>query len=322
MKFDFFKKSKNISNQLISKNDHNTDESSLPQIYRGIQVYEDESNRFAPFDDTDPLYDYPYVIKKKKSIPPPKTPPSFFAGILCAAVVILIISGSLTFLLLFSKSGGIHQSIAIPSLVNMSEKEAIELLKSESKYFKYEISYAENPNLAENTVISQIPKPNTVRQLYGINGKITVKLTINQAKDPITLPNLKGLNARNVELELKNSGIQVYVNKVYSNDFSSGEIISSSLSTGSKLYQGDSITLTVSLGKKATYTDTPNLIGMSESSAISFIKEQKLTLNDIQYQKSSLPLGTVIEQSIKSGTSVREGSKISLIISGGVYYNE
>ena len=326
MKFDFFRHKKNTSRQIISKDlqiAKNDKEESLPQIYRGLQAYEDESYKFGTFDENDPFIEYPNVIKKKKkSIPPPKTPPSFFAGILCAALCILIFSGTVTFLLLFSKSGGIHHTITVPSFIDMTEQDAVKLLKSKSGKFKYEITYAENPTSAADTVISQIPKPNTVRKLYGINGKITVKLTVNKKDEPITIPDLRGLDARNVELELKNAGVLVNTNEIYSNDIPSGKIISSSHTAGSKISKGDSITLTVSLGKEAVYTDTPNLIGVSESAAITLIKKQKLSLNDVHYKPSPLPLGTVIEQSIKSGSSVREGSKISLTISGGAYSTE
>lgn len=326
MKFKFSKRKKNPTCQIVPKDlqiDKNTEEESLPQIYRGLQVYEDESYKFGTFDENDPFIEYPRTIKKKKkTMPPPKTPPSFFAGILCGALCILAFSGTVTFLLLFSKSGGIHHTITVPSFIDMTEQDAIKLLKSRSGKFKYEITYAENPTSAPDTVISQIPKPNTVRKLYGINGKITVKLTVNKKDEPITIPELHGLDARNVELELKNAGVLVNTNEIYSNDISSGKIISSSHSAGSKISKGDSITLTVSLGKKAVYTDTPNLIGLSESAAITLIKKQKLTLNDVQYRSSPLPLGTVIEQSVKSGSSVREGSKISLTISGGDYSTE
>ena len=41
-----------------------------------------------------------------------------------------------------------------------------------------------------------------------------------------------------------------------------------------------------------------------------------LNISKVIYKSSPLPLGTVLEQSIKSGDAVREGSKITISVSG------
>lgn len=315
MRFNFFKKKKSSAEfGLVPQNDDITD--SVPEIYRGMQVYEDESDRFAAFDE-DAFAGEFYEPKAKRKIPPPKTPPSFFAGIFFGVSLILLVSGAATFFTLFSKSGGVYKTVVVPDLRSLDESSAISQICNDYDCFNYTVEYKNNPRAAEGTVIDQTPDPATVRKLYGINGHITIKLTVSKSSSPITLPNIIGLSARDVTLELQNAGLNVFVSEVYSDTVKAGKIISSSHTVGSQLKKNDTVYITVSLGERVRYTSVPNLIGISESAAISLLKEKELSVGKIIYKTSSLPLGTVIEQSISEKSSVRSESKIDLIISSG-----
>ena len=305
----------------MSSINHLNDNIGLPTIYRGLQVYESESDSFCSFNE-DYFIGENYEITKPKrkkliSISPPKTPPSFFLGILSGAISVLIISGGITFSSLFSKFGGIYRSVTVPNLTTLSEQEAISLITTNYDCFDYSIEYKENPKSNNGTVISQIPKPSTMRKLYGINGRICIKLTVSRENEKITLPNFIGQNARDVALELKNAGINVALSEVYSDTVKIGKIISSSHSAGSKLRKNDTVYITVSLGNKINYVNTPNLIGMSESEAIALLKAKNLEIEKVIYKNSSLPLGTVLEQNTPAGNDIREGSKITLSVSCG-----
>lgn len=322
--FSNFSKKKRTKNEEAEAQAHTRPSlnSNLPEIYRGMQIYETDSDRFCQFDeDYFEGENYRQTAgkksrKKRAPIAPPKTPPIFFFGIFCGALSVLIASGGIAFFSLFSKFGGIYTSVTVPSLVSLSEKEAIELIKNQYTYFDYSIEYKENPSVEDGMVISQIPKPSSARRLYGINGRITLKLTVNKAPKPLTLPSIIGQNAREVALELKNAGINVELSEVYSDEIKIGKIISSSHTAGSLINKNDTVYITASLGKQINYVIAPDLIGMSESAAISRLKKQGLDVNKVIYKSSPLPLGTVIAQSTEGGSSVREGSKITISVSG------
>lgn len=321
MKLNFFKKKKQ-STALVSSDD--AFKVNLPEVFRGMQAYESDSDRFCTFDE-DYFFGENYEISKvriKRIIPPPKTPPAFYFGIVCGAISILLISASISFLTLFSKFGGIYKSVTVPNFTSLTEDEAVDLIKNSYDYFDYSIEYKENPNISGGSVISQIPKPATTRKLYGINGHITIKLTVSKPTKTLTLPNLIGQNARDVALELKNAGINVYITKIYSSNVKTGKIISSSHPEGSLLQKNETVYITESLGKKISYVNVPTLIGISETDAITKLKKANLTLNKVIYKSSPLPIGTVIDQSIKEGSSVKEGSKITLSVSGGPFTEE
>ena len=315
MKFNFFKKRKKIS---LQQNDElfpvpiNPD-ANMPQIYRGLQVFEAED--FCPFDE-DYFVGENYEKEKRRPISDPKTPPSFLFGILLGAITVLSISGIMTFISLFSKFGSTYTKIVIPDLTKISATDAISRIEK-LKNFNYTIEYQENPTAPTGTVISQYPSPNTQRKLYNSKEKISIKLTINKKSEPITLPNLIGQDARHVSLELKNAGINVQIKEAFSDTVKFGKVISASHKSGSKIEKNSTVILTKSIGKQIRYLTVPSLIGLSETEAISILKKSGFIQTDITYENSHFPKGIVIKQSISEGTSVREGTKISLHVSIG-----
>ena len=315
MNFSFFNRKKNTSDIVLQPLNNSSD---LPEIYRGMQVYESEADRFCTFDE-DYFAGESYEIRSRKtiSISDPKTPPSFLFGILIGALSILLISGAIAFFSLFSKFGGIYRSVTVPALTSLSEDDAIALIKEDYDCFDYSIEYKYNPHVSKGTVISQIPKPSTMRKLYGINGRICIKLTVSGSNDEITLPDIIGQEARDISLELKNSGINVVISESYSDNVKIGKIIASSHPVGSKLKKNDTIYVTSSLGKKVSYVTIPSIIGKSESEAIAILKGRGLEINKVIYKPSEQPLGTVLDQSIQPGSTVREKSKITLTVSLG-----
>lgn len=318
MKFNFFKKQKPDLNEteFFSITEEN---SYTPDIYRGVQIYENDDERFCPFDEdyfAGEEYDLP---KRQIKIKPPKTPPSFFLGMLCAALLIVSLSGGIAFLTLFSKFGGIHRTVTVPALTALTEEQALEALKKEQKNFNYKIKYANNPNVPDGTVISQMPLASAQRKIYGINEKLTVNIVISKKSSPITVPNLTGQSSRDIELELKNAGINVIIEELYSKSVDTGKIIAQSANAGSKLYPNDTVTLTVSAGPPIKYSQVPNVIGLSESKAISLLTVSGFKISSVTYEESALPQGTVTAQSIDSGASLRSGSPIALSVSIGTF---
>lgn len=317
MKFNFFKKQKFIAEkpEIIFKETNTF--SYPPEVYRGIQVYESDAERFSPFDE-DYFAGEDYNLQRKRIIiAPPKTPPSFFFGVFCASLLILVISALITFLTLFSRFGGIHRTVSVPSLVSLTEAQALELLEKSGDCFNYKITYANNPTVPEGTVISQSPIASTQRKLYGINGKLTLSITVSKKSTPVTIPSLVGQSLRDVELELKNAGINVITDALYSRTVATGKIITQSKEAGSKIYPSDTVTLTVSLGPPIKYLTVPNVIGLSESKAISLLTIEGFKVNAVIYNASELPAGTVISQSVDGGTTLRDGSPIALTVSLG-----
>ena len=316
MILNFFRKrkiKKYIQDEELHPAPLNKTNSTMPQIYRGIMPFEPED--FCPFDE-DYFAGENYEREKRRPIPPPKTPPSFFLGVLLGTITILFISGGITFFTLFSKFGSEYSKIIIPDFTKLSVTDAIEEIKKTEK-FNYSIKYQENPSLPAGTVISQYPNPNTQRKLYKKGEKIELTITVNKKREAVTLPNVIGQDARRVSLELKNAGINVEVKEAFSDSVKFGKIISVSHKSGAKLDRTSTVILTKSIGKKINYLNVPSLLGISETEALSILKQAGFDNTEINYENSHYPKGLVIKQSIDEGTSVREGTKIILHVSIG-----
>ncbi len=315
MNFNFFKKHKTaVSEQ----------EKNLPavkddifdaniKIYGSIQPYEDED--FSPFDE-DYFSGENYEKKKRRRISQPKTPPSFFIGFLIASGTVATVCASVVFFTFFHRFSGLYTQIEIPNLISLPEADAIKLLEN-SDCFNYSIEYQENPSAPQGSIISQYPNPKTQRRLLSKNDKITVKLTVNKKNEPLTLPSILGQEARNVALELRNAGINVKIKEAFSDTVKAGKIIASSHKKGSKIARGSTVTITKSLGKSVKYVTVPDVLGISESEAVSILTEKNFEISNVSYESSPYPTGLVIEQSLNSGESVRERSKIDLTVSLG-----
>ena len=72
-----------------------------------------------------------------------------------------------------------------------------------------------------------------------------------------------------------------------------------------------------SLDAGISYVQMPNLIGLSESAAISKLESCGLSFGSSEFVRSDLDAGTVIGQSIDAFTDIEEHSKIYLRVSSG-----
>lgn len=258
-------------------------------------------------------------IKEKKNRYTKKSriSPSTLFGALCGALSIAVISGAIVAVSLFFGHIGSYTDISIPNLISMTEQEATSYA---TDIFEYTVVYKSNPQMPSNTVTSQSPLPDVTRKLYGNGEKIKLTLTVNSSQPTLTAPSFVGKSLRDALISLKSADIGVRVIKEYSSTVPFGTIIYSSVSEGTVLKKGDSITLHSSLGKQTTYSSVPSLIGLNEYEATNKLNSLNLEVGEISYQASKQPIGTVISQTVAPDTSLKEKSKVSFTLSGGVYY--
>lgn len=207
--------------------------------------------------------------------------------------------------------------IKIPDLSSLSIENALQVSPD---IFEYQVVYVKNPYHSDGEIISQSPAPDVVRRLYKNSDRLTIRLTVSQPKEYITLPDTVGAKLRDIKLMLNSAGIHVKVLEEHSSTVPSGQIISASRSKGSPLYEGESITLRVSLGKEALFVSVPDISGMNEQEAVFTLESLGLTVGEIKYERSKSKIGTVIAQSTAVGTTLPEGGKVSFTVSGGLYY--
>ena len=108
-------------------------------------------------------------------------------------------------------------------------------------------------------------------------------------------------------------GISYEEKHEFSKDVPQGEVISYSYKKGDVIKNGDSIIVTISDGEERK---VPNIIGMSKKEAIDALEKVGLNYNFVM-QNSTKEKNTVIKQSISAGSTVSDGTTITVTLSNG-----
>lgn len=255
------------------------------------------------------------ILKKRKRRPPART--SLILGAIFGVLSVSVIAGLVTVFSLFGAHFGKYEVITVPDLISLSREEALE---SVNDAFEYEIVYSYNPNAKADSIISQTPNPNVSRKLYKTDDKIKLTLVVNSEKEKISLPDLVGASKRDAELFLKNSGVRVKIFEEYSDSVAKGIVIACSHPEGSAVDDKETVVLRVSKGAEIVYVSIPDLCGLSEAEATEKIESLGFSVGKITYAQSRSDIGTVISQEYEKGTALSEGTKISIVVSGGRYF--
>ena len=100
----------------------------------------------------------------------------------------------------------------------------------------------------------------------------------------------------------------------YSDSVEQGNVISQSPSANASASEGDTVTITVSQGKKVSYAKMPNVLGLTEDAAKQAIKDQGL-VPSVTYQSTSGTYGLVTAQGYNSGESLESGTTVTIVVS-------
>lgn len=151
----------------------------------------------------------------------------------------------------------------------------------------------------------------------------TVTLTV-AAQETTKVPSVTGKKRSVAEELIQDAGFEVDFEEEYSSDVEEGYCISQDPEGGTEAQKGSTVTVKVSKGEdNSGKAKVPNLIGETESGARSDLEAVGLKLGDVEkvYDNNSGTNGTVIKQSVDSGTYVAEGTSVDIQISATQTYS-
>ncbi len=239
------------------------------------------------------------------------------SGALCASLLVATLSAGGVLLGLFWGYGRAYRSVTIPDFVG---KDFSSVLTEADDSLDLVIQYEKNDRVANGLVISQNPHAGVRRRLYHQKDFCTVVLTVSRGEDSYTLTELKGQKRRDAVLSLRNAGILPKLREEHSDTIPAGEVIDTLPAAGASLKEGDAVILRVSLGKELILRQVPSLFGVTEARAEALLRAASLRAGTVTYQSSTLPLGTVIAQSVTAGEKRKDGSAVSFTVSAGDRY--
>lgn len=142
-----------------------------------------------------------------------------------------------------------------------------------------------------------------------------------EEKEKVVMINLKGKTLSEAEKDLKELGLKVTeAGTEVSDTYEKGEIIDQDVSEGETVKAGTTIKVTVSAGSEeenAKEVDVPDVTGKTSDAAMATLEDKNLTVSREFEFSNDVPAGQVIRQDPKSGSTVKEGTKVTIYVSQG-----
>lgn len=206
------------------------------------------------------------------------------------------------------------ERIEVPNLIG-SNYNYLVLDEFIANNFRFELEYIIDTSSESGIILSQEPAPG--RSMMRNENGVTLKLTISTGAVLSSVPDVRGFDYREAVLLLQNSGFNVDIENAQSSSVERDKVISISPGPGEQISAGSTVYLSVSIGEQLKFITMPNLIGLTEDSAIAKLQRFGLVFGGTEKQRSEYESGTVIGQSTNAFAQIEEHAKVYLVVSSG-----
>ncbi len=201
------------------------------------------------------------------------------------------------------------KDVEIPNLVGKNVDEAKDILK-QNKLNYVEESQEYNADVPEGQIISQNPPYVEGRR---IKENTDIKVVVSKGTETTTVPKLKGLTKEEAQDAADEAKIKLEFQEETSKTVEAGVIIKQEKAEGEKVNAGDIVKVYISVGTGIKQVKVISVVGQDEETAKQTLQDLGLVIEKVNYSKDkSQSNGVVLEQSVSAGTTVDEGSKITL----------
>ena len=247
---------------------------------------------------------YNSVSKKNDKEQTSKAKHIFFAIL---AMVVIIVGAFFTYNYLIGAN-----SVSAPDVRNKTLEEAkVTIVKAGLEVG--DITEVASDDVKEKTVIDSDPKAGKK-----VRKGSKVDLRVSSGKKTVDMPNFVGIDEENVRRNASKLGFKnITVEKVESDRYDTGKVVSQNIPAGTEIVPKEKeLIIQVSSGKKKV--SMPNLVGEESSRAESIIASYGFKNISYKEEYSDKEAGTVISQSIRSGSSIIPSEEsLEIIISKG-----
>lgn len=206
------------------------------------------------------------------------------------------------------------ERIELPNFVGQNYESVV----NDSSYkglYAFTVTYSIDPTIPEGEIISQDPEAG--RSMMIVPEGIEVTLTVSTGVREAQVPDVLNRSYSEATLMLQNAGFKVDPQYASSDTVTEGYIISTDPAPGEPLAEGSTVFITISSGPVEHTVSMPNLVGYTESEAISILHSNNLVYADTTFIESDQEKGTVIRQSINAYEDVPERTRIYIWVSTG-----
>ena len=201
--------------------------------------------------------------------------------------------------------------VEMPNVVGMSKEEAQKAI--EDAKLKFEVEKEEyNSEVPENHVISQ--NPAYMEKYNNVKEGSTVSVVISKGQEKTTVPKVVGMEQEEAVKALEEAKLKAEIVEETSKKVEAGYVISQETEENTEVNAGDTIKIHVSIGTGIKEVTMTSVIGKTESDAKSTIEGLGLKANIEYTEDSSKENGIVLKQSVNSGTTVEEGTTVTITV--------
>ena len=167
-------------------------------------------------------------------------------------------------------------------------------------------------DMQPNIVLDQHPKAGSI-----VKKGRTIRLKISQADKLVVVPNIIGQSLRSAELVLNKVGLKIgTTSREFSVTHPNGVIVKQLPDSSETLPKGYSIRVVISKGRSPNDIQVPTLFGLSKDAAEQVLHKASLRIGRVHYkQNEDLIPYTVLDQSIKAGTILKNSQNIDITVS-------
>lgn len=233
-------------------------------------------------------------------------PKTKVASIIALFVLIFVATLVITLTVINSSS---PKDVQIPNVVNLTQEEAKQRIEQLKLKFAYKEEYS--ADVEAGHVISQDPQ---YINNYSVKEGSTVTVVISKGMEQTKVPKVIGMEYSKAESALTEAGLEIEKVEETSQKVEAGYVISQEIDANTEVQKGTKIKIHVSTGtgiKKVTVT---SVIGKSSEEAKKILTDLKLEVNVVEDEDTSKSDGVVLKQSVDPGTSVEEGSAITITV--------
>ena len=202
------------------------------------------------------------------------------------------------------------KEVQIPNLVGKTVDEAKQILEENKiKYVEEKQEY--NTEYEAGRIISQNPP-------YVENRKIKqnteIKVVVSLGTETTTVPKLTGLTKEEAEDIAEESKIKVEFEDATSKTVEAGITIEQDIEEGETINAGETVKVKISIGTGIKQVVVTSVLYRDEATAKQTLESAGLVVNVEYDEDATRGNGVVLKQSISSGTTVDEGTTITITV--------
>ena len=203
------------------------------------------------------------------------------------------------------------KEVDLPNVVGKQKEEAQKII--EEAKLVYEVEREEyNKDVQEGYVISQ--DPTYSEKYHAVKQGSTVKVVISKGTEKATVPKVVGQKKEDAIKTLEDAKLKAEIIEETSKTVEEGYVISQETQENTEVSAGDTVKIHVSTGTGIKQVTMTSVIGKEEATAKSELEDLGLKVTVAYEENTSKDNGIVLKQSIDTGTTIDEGTTVTITV--------